>query len=132
MTQAQVRLQLRPAQIEIAILQTQIFSGERFIGSVELKWQRFRIVKNYDLGRLDLNIAGRKFRVARGFIAQHNFTNRGNHIFPANFLRLRSSFGSVLLVDDNLSDAVAIAQVDESKRTKVPPSRAPAHQRDAL
>src|SRR5258706_16085773 len=119
MTQAQVRLQLRPAQVEIAILQTQIFSGERFIRSVELKWQRFRVVKNYDFSCLDLNIAGRKLRVARGFIPQHNFTDRGNHIFTANFFRLRSSFGSVLLVDDNLGDALAIAQIDKSKRTKV-------------
>ena len=37
-----------------------------------------------------------------------------------------------LLIDDNLSNAVAISQIDESQRSKVPPPRAPTHQRRAV
>ena len=66
MAQAQIRLQLRPAQIEIAILQTQVFAGQRFRRrGVELEGKRARVVEDHDLAGLDLDLAGVEFRITR-------------------------------------------------------------------
>ena len=131
MTQTQVCLQLRAAQIEIAILQTQVFAGERLVRRVELKRQGARVVENNDLSCLNFHVAGAEFRIARAGVTHHHVAGNCQNIFAAHFFRLRVRGGGLLLIYDDLSDAFAVAQVDERKRTKVTPSRAPTHQHDA-
>jgi hypothetical protein len=81
---------------------------------------------------LNFNIAGFEFGIACGFVAQHNFTNHRQHILAAHFLRLRVRFRRFFLIHDNLRDAVAVTQIDESQWPKVTPARAPTHQRHTL
>src|ERR1051326_1362754 len=131
MTQAQIRLQLRPPQIEIAILQSEVFRGQRGVGCVELKRQGARVIQNADLFGLDFDIAGRDFRIPRVFIAPHDFANNREDVFAAHIFRFRVRVSCLFLIDDNLRDAVTIAEVDERQRTKIAAPRAPAHQRHA-
>jgi len=83
MTQTQVRLQSAAGADRDSDTSNANLQRREIHRSVELKWQRFASL------RITISVAwtstspGRKFRVARGFIAQHNFTNRGNHIFTA-------------------------------------------------
>src|ERR1043166_5362412 len=109
MTEAQVRLQLRPPQIEVAIFQTQIFRGQRITGNVELKWERTRVVEDDDLAGLNFYLPRNQLSVARVLIAQHHFTNGSNYVFTANLFGFRVSIGSFLLIDDDLGDAFAVA-----------------------
>src|ERR1041385_5638257 len=58
MAQKQVSLKLRAAQIEITILQTQIFARECVRSGIELKRWRARIVEREQLPRVYFNVAG--------------------------------------------------------------------------
>ena len=69
--------------------------------------------------------------IARAFIAQHHVTRYGQNVFAAHFFGFGVGFLRVLLIHHNLSNAVAIAQIDEGERTKVTSPRTPSHQRDA-
>ena len=110
MAQAQVRLQLRPPQIEIAILQTQVFTRQRFSRrGVELKGKRARVVENDKVAGLDFDIAGCMLRIARAFIAQRHCTGYGQHIFTAHFFGFGVGFLRILLIHYDLSNPVAIA-----------------------
>src|SRR6185369_5612624 len=132
MPQTQIRLQLRPAQIEIAILQTQVFSRQRVVRSIKLKWQRPRIVQNHDFSRLHFDVAGDQLWIASGFVAHDNFTGHRQNVFTTHVLGFRVRRARVFLIHHHLGDAIAIAQIDESQWTKVAPAPAPAHQDHSL
>ena len=69
--------------------------------------------------------------IARALIAQRHLPGYGQNVFTAHFFGFGVGFLRVLLIHYDLSNPVAIAQIDERERTKVAPFRAPAHQRDA-
>ena len=130
---AEVGLQLWAAQIEIAILQAQVFGGQGLRRrSIQLKGKRARVIEDDKLARLDLNVAGSVLWIAGAFIAQHHFADHSQNIFAAHFFGFGVGVGGVLLVYHDLRDAVAVAQIDKGERTKVAPPRTPTHQRHSL
>ncbi len=132
MAQTQVRLQLRPAQIEITIFQTQIFARQRLSRrGIELKRKRARVVENDKVAGLDFDIAGCMLWIARAFIAQRHLPGYGQNVFTAHFFGFGVGFLRVLLIHYYLSNPVAITQIDERERAKVAPTRTPTHQHDA-
>src|SRR5208282_5461175 len=69
MTHAQIALHLRPAQIEIAVLQTDLLGGGILVR--DRKWRRERDTQNFRLGGGDFDLAGRQLRVDRALRAPH-------------------------------------------------------------
>ena len=63
---ANVVLQLRPAQVEIAIFKPRVFVRQILgAGDLELEWRHLRVVQDQDLVGVDLDIAGRELSVVR-------------------------------------------------------------------
>ena len=65
-------------------------------------------------------------------LSQHHLARHGDDILAPHLLRLRVRAGRALFIEDHLRDPIAVAQVDESQRAKVAPTRHPAHQRHTL
>ncbi len=128
MPQVQVRLQLRAAQVEISILQTQIFARECFRTGIELKRRRARVVQRQQLPRVYFDVASREFRIARILITGNHVAHHRDHVFVPQFLRLRVRVRRVFSVEDNLSDTGAVAQIDKCEFTKIATLRDPTHQ----
>src|SRR5262245_63792763 len=104
MTKKQVCLQLRPAQIEIAILQTQGFSRERIGCCVELRRRRARIVEYQQLASMNFDVTSCELRVACALSTRQNFASDRNHILTTQLLGFRMCFGCVFRVENDLSD----------------------------
>ena len=66
------------------------------------------------------------------FFAPNYVADNRQHIFAAHIFSFRMRVRRFLLIDDNLSNAVAISQIDKRQRSEVPPPRAPTHQGRAL
>jgi hypothetical protein len=55
-----------------------------------------------------------------------------NHVLAAQILGFRVRFRRIFRVENDLSDTVAIAKIDESELAKITTFRDPAHQHDLL
>ncbi len=64
--------------------------------------------------------------------ALHHAPDHGDHKFRAQFLGAPMRRGVQLLVENDLRQARAVAQVDEQKIAEVAPLVDPAHQHDFL
>ena len=128
MTQTQVRLQLRPAQIEIAILQTQVFAGER-VGarSVELKRQRARVVENSNLASRELR--RRRWRVSDcAALSSRSTTSPVTAITysPRTSFAFACAAGRIFLIEDNLVMPSRSRRSMNVSSTEIAPPRAPS------
>ena len=128
MAQDEVALQGRAAQVEVAVLHPQVIAAVRHLFDGE--GRGLRLVEDGDL-------LGRHLDVARG----HLGVLRRTFDYPARDLddELAAQSGRSLagrsrrvLLDDNLGDAVAVAQVDEGHRTEISHFLHPPCQGDAL
>jgi hypothetical protein len=126
--QAQVGLHRRPTQVEHAVLQAH-FLGEVVL--VDLERRRRRGIEDLDFLRRQLHLSGLQFNVAAALrsLAQDAFHPKD--IFVANLLGNPECVTGVG-VEDHLSQALAVAQIDEDHATVVAPPVRPAAQRHAL
>src|ERR1051325_165476 len=108
MAQSQVCLQLRPAQIEIAVLKTQVLACKCVTRSIQLKWWGTSIVKQEQLPRVHFNITGGDFWIPGVLVASYNFTRHSNHILTAYVFGFCMS-GCVFRIENYLSDSISIA-----------------------
>ena len=109
-------------------MSTQTRNGSSSIRRVEWEGKCARVVENYDLSGLDLDVAGFEFWIARALVAQDHLAGDCQDVLAATFLGLGMRVRRLLLIHHDLSDAIAVAQIDKSQRAKVAPPRTPAHQ----
>ena len=125
--QDDVVLQPRPAQIEIAVLEAHVFGHRRLVG--DRKRRRLRLVQDRQLADDDFDLAGRELRVDRvGGAPPHPPADADDEL-RAQALGLGHQ-RLVVLVEDDLRDAGAIADVDEQQSAQVADAVHPPEQHD--
>ncbi len=130
MPQQHCSLHFGAAQIEIAILQPQIFVGQ--FQPARLKRWRLALVEQNKPGGPNLNFTGGQFGIDGPLGSRGHFPGHGDHEFAAQrsgqLLRLDAAVG----VKRDLRLAVAVAQVDENNAAMVAVAINPAANRDFL
>ena len=126
MTQAEIELQARAAQIEVSIAQADVLGDRRVVGNRERR--RLRLVQQPDLLRQHLDFTGVELRVDGVGAAQLHGPQHGD-----------DELGSQLLGDghhgrvvrhQHLRNAVAIADVEEQQAAEIANPMDPAEEDD--
>ena len=107
--QLDIAVRPRAAQVEIAIAQARLFARRHFV--LNLERRRLRVVQNVQARGHHFHFAGGDFGV-RFLPANHAALDR-HHKFRAQLFGLCVRFGMQLLVEHDLRDAGAVAQVNE-------------------
>src|SRR3984957_1092340 len=126
MAQFEVLMRARTPQIEIAIANPRFLASVHFVFYLERR--RLRIVQNVQARRDYFHFAGRNFRVR--LLAPHYATFHRDNKFRAQLFGLRVRFGMQLIVEHDLRDSRAVAQVDEDQLAEIATALNPAHQDD--
>ena len=126
MPQDDVGLQPRTTQVEIAVLETHVFRHRRLVGDRERR--RLRFVQHRELRDDDFDLAGRQLRIdglrrAAPHLAHDADDELGPQPLGLGHQRL------VVLVEDDLRDAGAVADVDEQQPAQIAHAMHPAQQR---
>ena len=124
------RLHLWPAEVQVAVLQLQLFGGIDVI--FNRKWWRLGLVQNLNGVDFHLNFARLQVTVDFLFAAALNFTGHGDDVFATqrvgNRERIRVERGR----KDQLHEAGTVAQINKNQVTQAASLPYPAHQRDGL
>jgi hypothetical protein len=124
--QHDVLLHARAAEVQVPVLQTDVLRHRRIVG--DGKRRRLRVVEETDLRRGDLDLTGRNLRVDRVGGPRLDPAEHRHHELRAQALRLRHE--RIVVADDDLRDAVAIAQVEEQQRAEIADAVDPSEQHD--
>ena len=121
-----VVVKLFAAQVEEAVFQTHGFGGLIVFG--DLEWDHIGLTENFHCSCIDFNFAGGEFGVDRAFFAGNDFTVELDDSFDTPMVQflIEGTFG----VDDHLSDAVMVAEVDENDAAMVTDAMDPAGETD--
>ena len=128
--QHDIALHARTAQIDVAILEARVFGDLDVI--LHGKWRCERRIEYPDAVGDDFDFAGREIRIGVFGRAPRDLTFDGDHIFRAD---LFSAFVHIFRhagLEDDLGDAVAVAEIGEDDRTVVAAPVDPSHQDGAL
>ena len=128
--QPEVALHLGAAQIDVAIFEADFFVLNGFFRGRE--GCEARVVEDADLGGLDLDFAGGHFGIDGVGIAEAHLPNGGDDVLGADLFTFQVAFRSQFLVEDDLGDAGAIAEVEEDEVAVVAAAIDPAHEDDLL
>ena len=122
-------LHRRPAQVEVAIGQPELLVG---LGPVHLERRRRRGVVDDQLLDPDLDGAGLELGVLLAGQAGGDRPLDADDVLVAQLAGAGLELGAGLGLEDDLGDAVAVAQVDEDQAAEVAPGVHPAVQDDRL
>ncbi len=123
-----VVLHLRPAQVEVAVLEAHLFVGDVAVGGRE--GQRLAVVEDAQLVGDDFDFAGGDVLVDGAGVAQLDVADNSDYELGANRLGLGVHGGAGLGGDDDLGDAAAVAQVEEDQVAEVAAAVDPSHEND--
>ena len=130
MPHAKRLLQLWPAKIKVPVLQAKVF------GSCDLVFNgkrcRFGVVENPQFVCDDLDLTCFKIWILETFVAHADLSADCNHKFRSQRFGLAVQFSVVFGVEDDLSDAFAVAQIDKNELPVIAPAIDPAHHHDLL
>ena len=96
------------------------------------KRRQARVVEDAQLGGLNLDFAGRHLGIDGVLVAQAHLAHRGDNILRPHLLALRVALGRQFLVEHDLGDAGAVAQVEEDQVAVVAAPVDPAHHHHLL
>jgi hypothetical protein len=113
----------RPAQIEIAVAQAQIFI--RRLG-VDRKRENVGPIENLQFVRHQLNVAGRQLRIFCPWDAGRHFSFYLNNIFMPEVMSFLGELGVLFRPKNDLRQAFAISQIDEDHPAMIAPDMDPA------
>ena len=111
--------------IEVAVLEPQALLHRR-IRLVDVERRRLGFGEDLELARPELDIAGRQPRVLRTREPARDGPGDGDHILVPEHARGLERRRSVLAVEHDLGDAVAVAQVDEDEAAVIAPAVDPS------
>jgi hypothetical protein len=115
------------ADVEVAVLEAQalVDRGVRF---VDIERRGLGLRQDLDVGRLELDGAGRQLRVLRAGQPLGDGPRDRDHELGADPAGRRVGVGRIGLVDDDLGDPVPVAQVEEDQLAVVTSPVDPAGQ----
>src|SRR5215475_7214776 len=114
--QFEVALHLWTSQIEVAVLQPQVFSR---LAIVYLERRSLRIVQDLQFRGEHFDLASHHVRIVILFGARDALAGDGQHIFRARLPGAIEQRGVDLFAEDELRDAVAVAEMNEKQRAMV-------------
>ena len=123
-----VVLHLRPAQVEVAVLEAHLFVGDVGVGGRE--GQRLAVVEDAQLVGDDFDFAGGDVLVDGVGVAQLDVADDGDDELGAHGLGLGVHGGAGFGGDDDLGDAAAVAQVEEDEVAEIAAAVDPSHEND--
>jgi hypothetical protein len=126
--QNHVGRQARAAEIQVAVLQAHVFRDRRLVG--DRKRRRLRLVEDGQLLDDDLDLAGLELGIGRLGRAAPHAAGDADHVLRAQPLGLRH-LRRVVVVEDDLRDARAVAHVHEQQAAEVAYPVDPAKQHHA-
>ena len=118
------------AQVDVAIFEADFFVLNGFFR--RRKRRQARVVQNQQLGGLNLDFAGGHLGVDGVLIAQAHLAHGGDNVLGADLLALQVAVGRELLIEHNLRDAGAVAQVKKDQVAVVAAAVDPAHENNLL
>src|ERR1700722_11509120 len=121
--QLQVAMWFGPPQVEIAISEARFLARGHFF--FNLKRRRLRIIQDVQAGGHYFHFAGSNFRI--GLLAAQDTAFHRNNKLRAQLFGFSVRFGVQLLVEDNLCESGAVAQVDKNQLAQIAPAMDPAH-----
>ena len=124
----QVLLQRRASEVEIAVFEPDILAGLAVIH--DLKGRGLRLREHAQIGHLDLDVTGGDLVGFGGALAHP--AHRAQDILRAGGERLVKDRAVGAVVERELDDAGAVAQVDEDELAEVALTLNPAADRDGL
>ena len=127
--QREVRLHLSAAQVEVAVLQAHLFVGDGVFGGRE--GRRLGLVEQQQFAGDDLDLAGGHVGVFEARAAAADVSLDGDDVLRTRGVGFGVG-GFDLLVDDDLRDAGAVAQIEEDEAAVVAAAVDPAHENDIL
>ena len=127
-TQAQVALHHRTAQVDNAVGQAHVFA-DVFI--VNLEWRRSGSVQDFDFFGKNFDFAGNHFVIGGTFRTVAYAAGNAQNVFVAGRVGSGKCFRSVR-VDNDLNDAFAVAQVDKNHTAVVASAVYPAFDGNGL
>ena len=127
-TQTQIFRHARTAQVEVAVSQTQVFVGDLF---VQRKRQHVGLVEDLQLVGHDLDRTGGQLVVFRSLEAFGHFAGDLDHVLIAQSVSGLGHRGLLFRTEDNLRDALAVAQIDKNDPTVVATRADPTREGDA-
>ena len=126
MAEDQVALHLGAAQVNVPVLQPRL-GGH--VGGINLERRRLGLVEDVHVGRVDFDGAGGEFRVLHARRARDDLASDGDdELVPQRRRALVQ--GGVRRAEDDLRDAVAVAEVGEEQPAVVAHRRDPAAKHD--
>ena len=128
MAHADVALHARAAQVEVAVLEAQ--SLVDVVVGVYRERRHLRTIEHVQAIDADLDVAGRQPRVLGSGRPLANAAAHADDVFVAQLLGLGEA--GLLRVEDDLRDAVAIAQVDEDQAAVIAAAIDPSVEFDRL
>ncbi len=133
-TRAEVARHFRATQVEISILQAQLFIDlVRDFGIVHGERQDFCHVQNLKRLRHQLDFAGRNLGVVRAGGTLSDLTRDADHAFAAQGRGLLEQFfGPIRRIEHGLRTALAVADINEDEAAEIAPGVNPAGERDGL
>ncbi len=124
-----IRLHLSPAQVEVAILQAHLFVGDGVFGGRE--GRRLGLVEQKQFAGDDLDLAGGHVGVVEPLATAADASLDGDDVLRTRGVGFGVG-GFDLLVDHDLRDAGAVAQIEEDEAAVVAAAVDPAHENDIL
>ena len=113
MPEAQVALHLRPAQVEIAVLEPHLFVRDGVFSRRERRGTG--IVQEQQLGGDELDVTSGHVRVYQRRVTPAQRANGGDDILRPRGLGAGVGFGAALFIQHHLGDAGAVANVQKDE-----------------
>ncbi len=126
MPQADVRLQARTAQVEVAVAQPDVLRHRAVLG--DLKRRRLRFVEQTNLAGQHFHFAGRQLRIHRLVSATLHVAGDADDKLRAE--SLGDGHQRVVFADHHLRDAGAVANIEKRDAAEVADAVHPAKQHD--
>ena len=126
----EVVLHLGTAQVEIAILEADFFVGDCVVG-----WRERRnpgLIQDTQFVGDDFYFAGGHFGIDDVFAAEAHLADGGDDVLGAGLLGLRVCGGALVLVENDLREAVAVAEVEKDEVAVIASAVDPAEKHDGF
>ena len=123
--QAEVALHLGAAQVHIAILEADLLVLDGFFG--RRKRRQAGVVQYAQLGGFNFDFAGGHLGIDGVGRAQAYLAHRGDNVLRADLFAFGVAIGNQLLIQHDLRNAGAVAQVEEDQVAVIAAAIYPAH-----
>ena len=113
MTQNQILLHFRTAQVQITVFQAQVLVRVDVI--LNIKRRCFSGIEYFQIGSNHFDLAGGQIRIYGSSITQTHFACYFDNVLAADSFSSSKAIAGIVRVNDNLHDTAAVTQIDENQ-----------------